>query len=433
MKRRAQISGQMFVYIFSALIMVFVVIFGYSAVQNLSEKQCEAEKVTFKAAIEENINNLFGGGSITGELSMPCSTTEVVLIDVTKNIPIEMFYDYPMLLNNVRDRAGDDVFLFDKGKFEVMNIDGLRLTHPFYRCFDSPTGFVELEFSKQEDGVSIVPTDLSNDCTDYTIPEEIPVQTEAEMREEIFENAYSFYGVADPEADYNKPRNNFTMERRISEGDGVTEVIIAITPDGDTILKDYYHFENIPKDCLYSLSEIGYEFYGGENVEVILDDPLIGWHFTEIGEETEFSYQIDTDIELYCDPNSIQGIGFAEGVETAGGLTGQSADEGIKKTSLYDKVKLLGSRTPSGFDNAKLDGIIYEVTSIREREHVWTKSELPAVKELANDCNKVLNIIEKILDSNKPGRSIYNLFYDYLKRGVRDRLVSLEKDIEKLK
>ena len=422
MKQRAQISGQMFIYIFSALVIVFIVIFGYSAVQKLSDKQCEAERVTFKAEIEENLKDLFGGGSITEMLRMPCETTKIIMIDVTKDVPIELFYDYPMLLNSVRDTAGDEAFLFDKDKFEVMDIDGLRLTHPFYRCFNSPTGFVELEFSRQENGVSIAPTEPGNDCTDYTMPEDAPTQTEIGMREEIFGNASSFHRAADPEAEYNESRDNFTMERRISEGDGITEIIIVITPNGNTILKDYYHFESIPKDCLYELSSIGYEFYGEEDAEVILDDPLIGWHFTEIAEETEFSYNLEIDIEEYCDPNTIQGTGFAENVETAPPVA-VASEEGVIKRSLYDKAKKLN--IPQNLDSdslSKTQGIKNAITVDRDKDHKWMKSEIGTIEDLINNCESVIDAVKAEGKTNKE-------FSDNMKK-IRNRLHNVKDKLE---
>jgi len=100
------------------------------------------------------------------------------------------------------------------------------------------------------------------------------------------------------------------ITKRIIREAGKTKVTTTIVPKG--VLMDTKVFLDIPKCMAERLNEVAFQ---NKNFKVISDDPLIVWHFTELSNKLELSYEIGKDIdEEDCERQSVV-LALAEQIE----------------------------------------------------------------------------------------------------------------------
>lgn len=82
---KAQVVGQIFVFIMAALIIGVIMLIGYNAISGTISKQCQIEQLSFKTKIESLIDRSNGYGSVTKQsLIAPCKYETVCFVDATK-------------------------------------------------------------------------------------------------------------------------------------------------------------------------------------------------------------------------------------------------------------------------------------------------------------------------------------------------------------
>jgi hypothetical protein len=82
MNKNGQIIGQVFVYIMAAIVIGAIIIIGYWAVKNITDKSCQVELITFKSKIENYAAKHSSYGSVNKEaLIAPCGYAKVCFVD----------------------------------------------------------------------------------------------------------------------------------------------------------------------------------------------------------------------------------------------------------------------------------------------------------------------------------------------------------------
>lgn len=82
MNKDGQIIGQVFIYIMAAIVIGAIVLIGYWAVKNITEKSCQVEQVTFKTKIESFAAKHSSYGSVNKEaIIAPCNYDTVCFVD----------------------------------------------------------------------------------------------------------------------------------------------------------------------------------------------------------------------------------------------------------------------------------------------------------------------------------------------------------------
>ena len=100
--KRAQIQGQVFVYILALLVMSFVLIYGYKAIKGMEEKGSLAALVSFKTDLKRSVSAIrpnYGSVKIE-EFTVPSEYRKVCFIDLDKGntVPVS---EYPIVHNYV--------------------------------------------------------------------------------------------------------------------------------------------------------------------------------------------------------------------------------------------------------------------------------------------------------------------------------------------
>jgi hypothetical protein len=85
MTPKAQLIGQIFIFIMAALIIGVIILIGYNAISGTLSKSCQIEQISFKTKLESLIDRSNGWGSVTKQsLIAPCHYETVCFVDATK-------------------------------------------------------------------------------------------------------------------------------------------------------------------------------------------------------------------------------------------------------------------------------------------------------------------------------------------------------------
>jgi len=133
LSKKAQIAGQMFVYILGFVIFALVLLYGYNAIKNLGEKAEQTSYIQFKTEFTQSIKKLSTdyGTVRRKEFTVPRGFTSVCFVDSDRiGVGITMS-DYPLIKDSVQSGVQDNLFLigqgvqdsFDAGKLEIGIID----------------------------------------------------------------------------------------------------------------------------------------------------------------------------------------------------------------------------------------------------------------------------------------------------------------------
>ena len=144
--RKSQISGTVFVYIFSAIIIAVILIFGYRSIIGTKEKIEQTELAILKNEIIldiEVMKNDFGSSKEVS-YSIP-SQTQLCLFDLEKkdailgNLP-EGFN--PLIIDSIRNNVRKNAFVWGNEIFEPFYVGEIELREPYFQCLKPIAGKV---------------------------------------------------------------------------------------------------------------------------------------------------------------------------------------------------------------------------------------------------------------------------------------------------
>jgi len=170
MKRKAQISGQIFLYIFAMIVASAILIFGYKAVKMLTEKGNEAEMLTFQNKLKEDITYSKGYGTEKVNLiyMLPSEFTALCFVDLDPSIQnVETrITDKLIIRDSVRDKIAKNIFIYPSGE-KSFYVDNLAVKDG-YQCFTALKG--RLKIPKMIGcGDKTLISDLTTDTSDTMI------------------------------------------------------------------------------------------------------------------------------------------------------------------------------------------------------------------------------------------------------------------------
>lgn len=87
--KKAQIAGQIFVYIIAIVVVGFIIVYGYSAIKTFSQRGEEVEYISFRTGLENSVKGIvsdYGSVkrpdiSIPGKYGMVCFVDKGLLVD----------------------------------------------------------------------------------------------------------------------------------------------------------------------------------------------------------------------------------------------------------------------------------------------------------------------------------------------------------------
>ncbi|MEK6869546.1 MAG: hypothetical protein AABX74_04910 [Nanoarchaeota archaeon] len=144
--RKSQISGTVFVYIFSAIIIAVILIFGYRSIVGTTEKIEQTELAILKNKIISDIEAMKSdfGSSKEVSYSIP-SQTQLCMFDlekkdaIFKNLP-EGFN--PLVIDSIRNNIRKNAFVWGNEVFEPFYIGEIEIREPYFYCLKPIAGKV---------------------------------------------------------------------------------------------------------------------------------------------------------------------------------------------------------------------------------------------------------------------------------------------------
>ena len=81
--KKAQVPGQIFIYIIAIVVVGFIVVYGYSSIKTFTAKGEQVEYISFKTAVENSIKSLASDyGSVKRpDIGVPSKYTHVCFVD----------------------------------------------------------------------------------------------------------------------------------------------------------------------------------------------------------------------------------------------------------------------------------------------------------------------------------------------------------------
>jgi len=159
--KRAQIQGQVFIYILTLIITGAILLYGYNAIKGISENAEQVELINFKDDLKgdfEKISTDYGSVEVE-TYSVPSKLKEICFYQEGEE---PLFHAMPEDLNplikdSISDETGNNVFLVIDDTIEPMNLDRIEISNEGYNmlCIKISSNRLKLRLEGLGDGVSV--------------------------------------------------------------------------------------------------------------------------------------------------------------------------------------------------------------------------------------------------------------------------------------
>jgi hypothetical protein len=160
--KKAQIVGQIFIYIMAVIVIGAIVLMGYWAVKNTVSKACQVELIAFKTELERLIIKGTSFGSLNNEvLKVPCNYDRVYFVDsgwIGQSPPPNTFCDGNRIVRQGIRFGRDDVFLGNNVKVTPIISSGKISAMRGCARINSTNGNFYITFSGNGINSTIMPT-----------------------------------------------------------------------------------------------------------------------------------------------------------------------------------------------------------------------------------------------------------------------------------
>lgn len=144
--KRAQISGQIFIYILAIIIAGLIILYGYRAVDDLIKRQRDVALINFKTELIGDIEKVAGsyGELKTQTYVLPPGTTEICFVDFNIKPTLIGKPEYNLINGVIQSGAEQNIFLIPPAKIPLY-AEHLEVSGPdYYLCISGRQGRVRL-------------------------------------------------------------------------------------------------------------------------------------------------------------------------------------------------------------------------------------------------------------------------------------------------
>jgi hypothetical protein len=225
------------------------------------------------------------GSTETVTLEAPCGADTVFFVDLEKDVDLDLI-NQPMVEDSVEGNIKENVFLFAKNELiDSFYMERLSVEEEgHYLCFD--TRLKKINMLVDGRGMELTHTENRFNCGPITI--ELTFDDET-IPDDIFQSPQE---KDDFTEDSEETMDNMELTRIMRVEDGKTKVNVILRPEPGVDMSGLSYIEWIDKACIESLEEAGIEYTGPLPTRTV-DDPVIMWHFDEVGGQEEISYTLE--------------------------------------------------------------------------------------------------------------------------------------------
>ncbi len=158
--KKAQIQGQVFVYILTLVITGAILIFGYNAVKDLIERSEQVEMANFKTKINSDFKNMGSDyGSVeTKTYTVPSKITEVCFFQEGEGTLYESINsDNPLIEDSIKDTDNNFFLIFRDGSIDPINLGKIKVNeeNKNFICIKPSGNRLRITLEGLGDGVSV--------------------------------------------------------------------------------------------------------------------------------------------------------------------------------------------------------------------------------------------------------------------------------------
>jgi len=144
--KRGQLSGNVFIYIFTIFVVGLILILGYNYISKTNENIVKTDLIILKNKLTSDIGAISSdfGSSKRVSYSMP-QQTELCLIDlnnkneILNNVEIN---SYPLIKDSIRSNVKKNAFVVSDSIFETYYIGNIEINDPYFKCLKPVAGKV---------------------------------------------------------------------------------------------------------------------------------------------------------------------------------------------------------------------------------------------------------------------------------------------------
>jgi len=144
--KRGQLSGNVFIYVFSIIVIALILIFGYNYIFTTKENIVKTDLILLNNKLTSDIVAMSSdfGSSKKVSYSIP-SQTELCLFDLDKKNEIlnklPTNFD-PLIKDSLQSNVNKNTFVFGGSIFESYYIGNIEIDGPYFICFKPIAGKV---------------------------------------------------------------------------------------------------------------------------------------------------------------------------------------------------------------------------------------------------------------------------------------------------
>ena len=144
MKKNSQLMGNVFIYLFSLIVIALILVMGYKYISGTKDTMAKTDLALLKNDIISDIKAISSdyGSSKKVSYSLPDSA-ELCLFDLSKkdiilaNLP-ESFN--PLIKDSIQSNMQKNAFVAGTSVFESYNAGEIEIKEPYFKCFKPVAG-----------------------------------------------------------------------------------------------------------------------------------------------------------------------------------------------------------------------------------------------------------------------------------------------------
>jgi len=141
--KRAQLIGQVFIYILTIIIFGAIILYGYRAIQKMGSRADEVLRIQLQKDISDAIEKIDYGSVTKKELMLPKKFNEICFVDLKRLADDDLEDYYPLVYDSWSEEAPANMFLIqDVLTVEPYYIGDITIQDEGWICIPSVQGKV---------------------------------------------------------------------------------------------------------------------------------------------------------------------------------------------------------------------------------------------------------------------------------------------------
>ncbi|MFC1691546.1 hypothetical protein ACFL0W_05190 [Nanoarchaeota archaeon] len=155
--KKAEVQGQMFVYILSVIIIALIMFFGYKSVASLKEDADVAELISIQKDLENTIKTMrsdYGAIKIK-EITLPAGYKTLCIVDL--NHSDSAVSGRPLVDDAWESKTASIFYISPAGDFKDQFVENIQVESPYFFCLESEIGLVKIRIEGTGNKAKVFP------------------------------------------------------------------------------------------------------------------------------------------------------------------------------------------------------------------------------------------------------------------------------------